>query len=131
MRFLVFSIKFFQRHTFSQSQNLISFNARKAVQWVWKIMEISNITFSNLDFRNGAFELASNLFHFQSEFPIVLKIFPQYLKTITWWIMDFFQRQAKQKILSVFVAWCHIHLIGLSLKKNQRFQQLSIILEIF
>lgn len=43
----------------------------------------------------------------------------------------FFPRQAKQKILSVFVAWCHTHLIGLSLKKNQRFQQLSIILETY
>lgn len=43
----------------------------------------------------------------------------------------FFQRQNKQRILSVFVAWCHTHLIGLSLKKNQRFQQLSIILETY
>lgn len=43
----------------------------------------------------------------------------------------FFQRQDKQRILSVFVAWCHTHLIGLSLKKNQRFQQLSIILETY
>lgn len=45
-------------------------------------MNISNIMFSNLNFRNGDFELASNLFHFQSNFPIVLKILPQYLKTI-------------------------------------------------
>lgn len=43
----------------------------------------------------------------------------------------FFHRRAKQRILSVFVAWCHTHLIGLSLKKNQPFQQLSIILETF
>lgn len=43
----------------------------------------------------------------------------------------FSQRQDKQRILSVFVAWCHTHLIGLSLKRNQRFQQLSIILETF
>lgn len=41
------------------------------------------------------------------------------------------QRQDKHRILSVFVAWCHIHLIGLSLKRNQRFQQLSIILGTF
>lgn len=94
-------------------------------------MNISNIMFSNLDFRSGAFELASNLFHFQSNFPIVLKILAQYLETIRWWIMDFFQRQDKQRILSIFVAWCHTHLIGLSLKKNQRFQQLSIILETY
>lgn len=32
--------------------------------------------------QKGAFELVSNLSHFQSNFPIVLKILPQYLKTI-------------------------------------------------
>lgn len=94
-------------------------------------MNTDSIMFRNLDFRNGAFELASNLFHFQSNFPIVLKILLHYLKTIRWWIMDFFQTQDKQRILSVFVAWCHTHLIGLSLKENQRFQQLSIILETY
>lgn len=45
-------------------------------------MNMSNLMFSNLDLGNAAFELASNLFHFQSNFPIVLKILPQYLKTI-------------------------------------------------
>lgn len=67
---------------FSKSHHLIKFSARKEAQWVWNIMNISNIMFSNLNFRNGASELASNLFHFQSNFPIVLKILPRYLKTI-------------------------------------------------
>lgn len=127
---LVFFTKFFQLPCcIRESYNLIHFSAEEQLSAsercrVWTTSRFAART------SETAFQLASTLSHFQINFPTVLKILLQYLKTIRWWIMDFFHRRAKQRILSVFVAWCHTHLIGFSLKKKP-FQQLSIVLETF
>lgn len=106
-------------------------NAGRTAQGALEAQTLSNIESSNRDCRNAAFELASNLFPLK-QFSYCIENFTSVFKNNKMMNNGFFsQRQDKQRILSVFVAWCHTHLIGLSLKRNQRFQQLSIILETF